>query len=74
VVALPARAGRESPGGTRAKSGTDGVYGSRGRIRGAPALRGRSPKFVIVFGDGKFQMIVIPNRLVNFQEARHTLA
>ena len=31
-------------------------------------------KVVVVFGDGKFHMIVIPaNRLVDFQEVRHTL-
>jgi len=31
-------------------------------------------KVVVVFGDGKYHMIVIPaNRLVDFQEVRHTL-
>lgn len=31
-------------------------------------------KVVVAFGDGKFHMIVIPaNRLVDFQEVRHTL-
>lgn len=31
-------------------------------------------KVVMVFGDGKYHMIVIPaNRLVDFQEVRHTL-
>lgn len=31
-------------------------------------------KLVVVFGDGKYHMIVIPaNRLVDFQEVRHTL-
>jgi Ala-tRNA(Pro) deacylase len=32
-------------------------------------------KVVVLFGDGKYHMVVVPaNRLVDFQEVRHTLA